>query len=151
MCWFLDLVEASTHRRANVTCSMLTQVYNSFLELEHYVRMDSHSFIALHVPIMKEGYGRDVFYPTPLVLPKRYTSRKHSRTPHTCLSPAIDIHLFAHKSQIMEIRALSPETIQDTVTIPPDSIPADQIDSTFSTCIGNSHPQPRPPLTLLPL
>ena len=52
-------------------------------------------------------------------------------------------------SQTMEIQALSPETIQDTVSIPPDSIPADQIDSTFSTCIGNPHPQTRPLLTLL--
>ena len=83
----------------------------------------------------------------PYALPKGHTSRKHSRTsntPHTCLFPAINIHLSLHNSQTMEIQALSPETIQDTVPTPPDSIPADQIDSTFSTCIGNAHPQPRP-------
>ncbi|KAL2054306.1 hypothetical protein ABVK25_005447 [Lepraria finkii] len=36
----------------------------------------------------------------------------------------------------MEIQALSPEIIQDTISTPPDSIPTDQIDSTFSSiCI----------------
>lgn len=37
----------------------------------------------------------------------------------------------------MEIQALSPETIQDIQSTPTDFIPADKIDSTFSsTCIG---------------
>ncbi|KAL2042398.1 hypothetical protein N7G274_004889 [Stereocaulon virgatum] len=36
----------------------------------------------------------------------------------------------------MEVQALSPETIQDTLSTPSDSIPVDQIESTFSpTCI----------------
>ncbi|CAF9932040.1 Allantoicase [Imshaugia aleurites] len=41
----------------------------------------------------------------------------------------------------MEIQALSPETIQDTQSTPTDSIPPDQIDSTFgTTCIGRAPP-----------
>ena len=71
------------------------------------------------------------------------------RIPLTCaFSLPFDTHLSPHKPQIMEIQALSPETIQDTISTPPDSILADQIDSTFSTCIGNPPPQTRPPLTL---
>ena len=67
--------------------------------------------------------------------PKRSQTFRYSDTllcnnfPHAALNLST-----THK---MEIQALSPETIQDVQSTSSDSIPPEQIDSTFgTTCIG---------------
>ena len=151
VCYCLGLIEASSYRKSNLTCGMITQVHNLFLEAGYDVRMNYHSFITLHNYSTRRRLRSRCIRPKTLNFADSGTHRVNIlvslSTPHTCLFPAIDIHLLSHDSQNMEIQALSPETIQDTAITPPDSIPAAQIDSTFSTCIGNPHSQ----LPLLPL